>query len=1476
MSLKTINVIRWINYDKSEKYSIKIFEDDNLEDGVSKIALSINSKSRFYVWNNNFPELLYSIEDVKWKGYNNNPLKSTDRNNSIIKQPIIYKYKYGLCYFNKINIIFEDDFKDLKNNHYYFTEKKVKSLDELKKREDKLLELEKKETKTTENRINVHRYELKGHLSSKYQYLADVYDKLNTNDFVQYIQWVNDNYTLVHKLYMYHSISSNNLKSWTNIDKITDTRCINCYCPLNSSSTIKITIHNDMSITINFILDLRKNVVMETIEKIIQNKIKLYLQSVFEEKINITPVAIKIFNYISISNVSIEKLAKVISSYQDVFKSISFKKSINLIYKRSSNFTNDSFDYNIYVRNRLILGVDKKEIIEELVTFNITEEEALKIIEQEIDFLNELEQQKIKADLTEQKLNTIVVIKPSKTGFDIIIHNIPNKTELGYLTFWLSKIVSSAQETVVVTKKKVVKPVTPPSSSSSTKSDESVDLGKISYSSSGGAKNDDKDRYKITLLQNTDKELFGENYARDKCQKKNQPLVIDKETRNKLKEDGKYYVDNEVYYGSKKENMNYYICPRYWCKVSKVPAHPETGECPIPDEEKIESFFDNPGEVGVKRYVHLVKPNKENDICAPCCFKKPPKEADLGKCKNYETYDPKNLTKGVIDEKDENYLVNANAPINPGRYGVVPKQLHELLSFSTSIKADKILVRKGIIHKASTKDKVIHTDSLIFALSYLLNFDKKQTFISDLIAKMDLITYMSLENGNVCKAFMDRLPIIPNENLGLINELQEYLKKFPAISELYKLDFNKHDYRLSRFLAIFKSYKKFINYLSANDYTTPKSSYFIYAMISIIYNKLLVIWDKLDDNISILCPYYTSFDDLIAIMEINPEVIMLLKDGKYYEPLEIRFKNKETTRIFKLNDYPKLEELLKSCSANNKNYDINDKIYRDIYTLNNWIKTKVVLDNYSKFLFETILINNDLTIEHFLTKTGILITIDKIGISFLPRIIKDLNIKRIAFYDDYVSKTFNINISLKDLETFKNKVLSLGTIKYNIGVLDTDKPQKEPVNQLFTILTIEPKDLGNTNIIHSRVEDDLYFYDKFNETENKKWFQLQMMVFNKLLKELDEDKLKKLQSLPRIDYINKIMSFFTTNPDKNKIRIIIEEIPIYSINHIKNYLNKMTLYYKYNFLDSNIIKDEKRKQFQFSQVALNKGMDEIINYHKSAPLTSFNKEKEMVYEFDNKTVKEDTSKLPELMKGTFEPLNSKWVMHKKSKWYLMEILKVDYYQNNYFREFFEWFANFIHIKTSYQNLLDITVQKLIDYRNNENVMKTLFKDKTIFNVFSLLSGKFYKNVNVYWEKHYSKLTNNQKLELIDKIKKDGLHPNDLMIITMSEILNISILIIHRAVYGTTKNDDIRGGLDDLIVSSTFIKALNNYKNRPLLIFFKLTDEDEITNYHLVFNKTTPVSTKSFYLKLDDIPNEIKLLIEEHIRLDENKDMVLLK
>ena len=178
--------------------------------------------------------------------------------------------------------------------------------------------------------------------------------------------------------------------------------------------------------------------------------------------------------------------------------------------------------------------------------------------------------------------------------------------------------------------------------------------------------------------------------------------------------------------------MNYYICPRFWCKVSKVPADPITGICPIKDEDKIESFFLKPGEIGIKRYVQLIKPN-ENNICAPCCFKKPPKNKDLGKCKNYVNYDPKNIKNVDIDEKDENYLVNASAPIGVGRFGVVPKQLHELLELNPNPKSDKVLVRKGILHKIASKEEIIHIDSLMFAMAYILNFTNKKKFIDDLI-----------------------------------------------------------------------------------------------------------------------------------------------------------------------------------------------------------------------------------------------------------------------------------------------------------------------------------------------------------------------------------------------------------------------------------------------------------------------------------------------------------------------------------------------------------------------------------------------------------------------------------------------------------------------------------------------------------------------------------------------------------------------
>ena len=68
---------------------------------------------------------------------------------------------------------------------------------------------------------------------------------------------------------------------------------------------------------------------------------------------------------------------------------------------------------------------------------------------------------------------------------------------------------------------------------------------------------------------------------------------------------------------------------------------------------------------------------------------------------------------------------------------------------------------------------------------------------------------------------------------------------------------------------------------------------------------------------------------------------------------------------------------------------------------------------------------------------------------------------------------------------------------------------------------------------------------------------------------------------------------------------------------------------------------------------------------------------------DLQEVKEE---LPEIFTGTIENLNSKWVMHKKSKWVNMVYLKNKSYNIDFIKDFYLWLAKILNIKTSYEDL----------------------------------------------------------------------------------------------------------------------------------------------------------------------------------------------
>lgn len=1511
---KKIIVNNWINYEKFKQHEIEVYIDDNLENVIAKIGYTINNdKGRFYVWKGN-KSILFDIKSIKWSGYSPNPLESKKRKSKQLKEPIIYDYKYQLFTYSTINIIYEDDFDDLKDNPYYFTDKTFLSLSQLNKKESILKKLETTDiSPIIDKTLNIHRYELISKLTRKYL-LVELFERLNTTSTIQFIQWINDNYKTMYKLLKINKLTKEMLINWTDMKKNNTINCINCYSILTSGTYAKLTIKDNMEITLSYTINLRKNIIWDEIYANI-NEIKIYCNTFLKKKLNFEDLSIKANLVFEIDNVPIQSLKKKISEYTDIFDILkSNKDTINLIYKRSSNYNEQGFDAHAYVKNCLYLGIEDEDIIKQLVILNnMTDEEAKNLLKEEQELIYEMEQQNIKKQENINKTNTIVIIELYKNGYYINIINIPNKKELDNIQYWLSKIMCSSIQKTLKKKKEIVEdkqPIYKKADSSSFKNDEDDDIGKLSYSSSdneemsGGALGADKHSYFINLLKKADKDLFSNNYARKKCQAVNQPVVMTQEYRDKLKKEGNYHFDNEIIYGSKPNIKNVYTCPRLWCPQSKISLDPSKPDqtCPIENEEPMELFYNN--NKNKKRYVKLIKPD-ENNICAPCCAKTESKEADLNKCKYYKTEEekPKETKKpsikekekvinedevpDIIDDKGDNYLVNIS-PVKVGRFGVIPQTLHELLLPSTNYsvcskmlnKSNKCFVRRGISHKTSKKSKNTYNDSLINAIAIGLGFNNKSEFIKNLVKELDLIKFMSLENGNVCKSFIDRIPVIPENNKKLIIELENHLKLFNLTTKLKSVDFKKDNYKLSRLLGVFKSYKKFINYLSSNDYPTNKSPYYLYSLISILHNVLLVIWEKQTNSTNILCPYYTSFDDLISSMELNPQLLMIIKEKTYYEPIELKIKGKDGEQKVRLNDYDHIKNLFKECSIIKHEYEINNKIYNNIYSLNNWVKSSL-LTIKTKFIINTIIINSDLSISHYLTNGNIMIITDKISISFLPRLIIDLEISNIVFYDDIINTDYVVNMQIKDYKLFTGKCNYLD-IKYDFGEL-TDETAKE----YYYTLTIKKMNIPN-DIIHSQIIDDLYRYNIHNNKINKKWYQLQLAIYGKILNMSDEkfEELLQLSKKQRILRLFKELSFIDKKngdinlikiPEKNKIRVILEEIPFISKNHIKKYFNDYVMYYKYDFLNP-LIKETKY-QFIFSQTSLYKSIPpQLIVYHESTPNSTFNTSQTRDYIFNSNTSKNDIE-LPALFKGTYEKLNSKWIKHKKSKWINMVYIKTEKYDRSYIENFYLWLADLLNTKTDYKDVISSAKDKMksifsVKFINEKVITKTKFQIKNLFEdpwfleCLNRILDKKYINFNIFWEKYYSVISVDERKLLLNNILKTyELYPNDYYILSISELLNVNIITIHRSKYGSNKKDEeiVRGDIEDLKLSSTFYKAPTNYENRPLIILNKYDDGRKII-YNLVVDETLPLNQNIIYIKMSDVPLAVKYLINEHIKV----------
>jgi hypothetical protein len=1476
-----------------------IYFDDNLNDALNKIVVYINNHENTnnklsYFWYKS-EMISHNIKEIKWNGFNINPFLSSDLNSKDLNEDIIYYYNDNKLFdYKKINIVFSEDIQDnLKTNKYYFVKKTLPTYKIIKARDELLFNLVKQQTDYL-NKYNdkFNRVDLSYNLKKKI-ILPNLFDKMKTKKNIALIQWVNDNSKILYKLQKKHLIKLSQLNNWCSIDKINKINCINIYYIITNGCYCKITISADGLVTYSYILDIRKNITWNIITK--ETKyLTNYLEGYVSEKITMMETQIKLNTSYLIDNVNLTNILSVISKYIDIFnvKLSKNKQQILCIYKRSQNY-NNNISISEYIINRYNIGISTDEIINELITLGFERTLASNEVTNIID--NQLN---VEADKTKEyniKDNgTILLISKHKQLINVEINNVANFKELNYLYYWLFKIISqsrtiSKNDKIAKVKKEVKKEeikndIDDYDIDNNILKDDDDKLGEIDYDLDdddddlllGGALGKVNHSLFVELMKQYDKDLVGDNYARDKCQAGFQPIVLNKKEKELLEKNKQNYYDNIIEYGSSKQNLNFYACPKVWCPTSKIPLNPSLDkyECPLENEEPILMFW---GKDKVKkRYVKLIKPN-EKGICAPCCGKKQQKSDELSKCKIFDTnaqidentsytndVDISTLNDDKKDLVDKNYyLMNQKAPIEQNRFGSINEKMHEILldevSYETCSKmlnkTQKCFIRKGIKHRTSNKNIFVKNDSIIHAISNVLNFSSKNQFINDIEKKLDLITYISLENGNICKDFHEISLEINTDKKKIIDKIN----KKKALINLFNYDSDNKN-TINRLILIYNSYNKFINYLKSDDYPIDKLPYYLYTLVAILYNKLLIIWEYNENDINILCPLYTSYHDIMTNLDMNPEIIMLLKDRNYYEPIELR--NKSTKQdILYLNDYKYIKNIINECTniTNNKVLTSN---YNNVYSLNQWIKS--IGDKYYIFEIDTVLINNDLTISYVITKSNILLYFDKISVSLLSKFIKDMNIKTIKFYDDIINKVLSINnINKYIYRQFTNKCDELD-IKYIIGTIsDTAKSS----DSFSSKLKIPELKLKNNSIINISNNDNRIV--NYIEKENKisyEWFKLQKLVAKILIKNYNDNSFnKKYKNETRNNLIDILYTeYFTRYNNKQKIKIILEELPLQSafpITNIEKWLSNIIIFYKYDFM-SYLIKENKynKDELVFSQNVfyLNYAFEIpklLINYHDYMP-NKFGEILENTNNFILNDIKRENVSLPSIYKGSKELLPGKWRSRIKAKWVNLIIIKSEYSISK-IEEFVLWLSNYLNIKITYRDIKDIVeknIKKLIFDKKNNYI---LFDDPSFTNLWN-------KNTNIN-KSDIDKHTNNSINKIIDIIvKSENLYPNDITFKIISDVFNISILLIHRVQYGTSNTGVKRNEIEDLKLSSTFISATKNINERPLLIFNKVFEKDKRYVYYPIVENDKEISIKSLYLKLENVQDSIKMLIDLHL------------
>lgn len=1501
------NEIKNINF-----VPLPIFYDDTIDTVLKKVAAGItwfhkNDKNKLtkidlppYIWNKQ-SNLRFK---VSFKQHNDsvkypiNPWESA-------KLPIIKNidavdyYDQNQLNANHFNIVLFNDLpKDIRENAYYFPDINIKSwqypsFESLEKEATLLLNIYKSGSeKTLPSFILTKSRWISSSINNDPVILYDIFQKMHTSQFCPFIQYYEDTYKILYKLNQNHNIPYNILSQWTSFDRtpkiptITGMfhiprRNIWARATLNTEGQIVISYNSDVRGNLDWsIMSDHSKKIKAWFEQFLKTKKKIKIQSIYGKFDIRTP------------SINLNIVMKEFSNIPSVFHVLKNQNGIlEVACLRSTNYK-QSLDILDYISLRIGLGIPITEILSDLIELGITDDEAKSWLE---EYQSSLEGELIKKKQRRSLFSGCILrIVKTQLGFGIYVDNASSLEEMYRISHWvigtfdkLFMNVATKQKTNVAPETNINNVISSDKSSLSSRSKSSdiinkaekelgdVDLSDLDFSGGGSILQD---------LQQADPGIFIEvkDYAR-KCAANNnrQPIVVSNKEMETYKKEGytKGY-DNELLYGSDPSKQNYYICPRIWCPMARIPLTYEqldknNGLCPGPHKEEPVLLYNNAywdKDKERKHYVGFLKDKTPSGACIPCCMKKPLKETELSSCKvegNVKQISEKEIKKetkkvateisgpgpSIIKEqqkltiveseirKDEYYIMGAPAPLPLKRNGTIPKDLHYILQpnvpYSTcnkTLTTTPCYVRTGIGY---TEDSFMESIATIMGVS-------KKELIEKIKKFLDPLTFITLEQSTVLQAFMD--PLAPIISTNLEKEWKQWIKKSPKYVEYFMLNIDKLSHeRLQRELAIYRSYLNFIKHMHSNEPKNPQHFFDLFARMGYIF----LLWKRKGlQHAHFHCPSYININ--LSTAQYKKAFMIIEDDNEHlYEPIEWKQRGKNGKMILDINDIENVATFLDQCSKKDITW------ISILRSMKKWIESFLV--HTSPFIINGVILNPDLRIYGLITEKGFIIKTTNNGLSnyLLKDIIELFNIKHIYYHEDIVGKTYNIyDVLINDIRLLEEKLKTINftLIKGNL-TFNINDPSNITANYIVKIPPIN--NLNPPAIIIPTIRNYLL------NNENKKWYQISILIGKTLYKYYDSH-VNKILLLERSEQINILKNkiipeLLENNIPSKKLQIILEEVPYWEGKEaILSWMKSIGVEEKERIYYINYVIPTDKKEWLFSQAAVEKGLPvyNLLPQKGPRPLEEFSPNDVKLSEYNSKKVA--TNKPSLLNNIEKKSLPVKFSQIKNYSWSSHRICISSDYNEKHIIEFVDWLFKYTGVPISWAEVTYSRNRIIGDILVHAETIPILLQDPSFVAAWSEYTKKTYKSGKDLWTRTLQSMKPDERKNIwIEHVSKSKLlKPCDIDMYMISRLFGVNILTIYRSKYGGEIKK--RGDLEDLATSSTLYYVANEWKNVPLFIFYKEpnTDTKEIV-YSIIVNS----KDEFVYPITKNIPTDIYLLLE---------------